>query len=436
MQDALKIAFIVPGSGNTFYCENCLRDCAAVKALRERGHDVVLVPMYLPLFADEEGLSGETPVFFGGINVYLQQKFSLFRKTPKWLDRLMDSRPLLGLAAERAGSTRAEGMGAMTLSMLNGMDGNQAKEVARLVDWLEQLSPRIVHFSNALLLGVVPELRRRLPRVRIVCSLQDEDTWLDALEPTYREHCYSRIAELAVQCNGLVAVSEHYAARMQSRIGIGRAALHIIPPGLDGAPYKPVNPATNPRRIGYLSRISELLGAGRLGEAFMQLAREPDMQDLELLYGGGSTGDDAEFMQRLQASFAEAGLNARVRFLRGLDLVERIELLSQLTVLCVPMSQGEAFGTFAVEALMMGVPVVLPDAGGFGEIVRETGGGVLYPADAADEPASTLGRLLRHPQRIRELGEKGRVKAIELYGAGREANELDQLYRSLSVDFE
>ena len=160
----MKIVHIVPGSGGTFYCENCMRDNALVKALRRMGHDVVMVPLYLPMFADDPELSEDVPVFFGGINVYLQQKLALFRKTPRWLDRLADARWILELAARKAGTTRAAGLGDMTLSMLRGADGNQAKELDRLIKWLaENERPDIVHLSNALLIGLAR-------RIRAVCG--------------------------------------------------------------------------------------------------------------------------------------------------------------------------------------------------------------------------------------------------------------------------
>ena len=100
----MKIVQIVPGSGGTFYCENCMRDSSLVKALRALGHDAMMVPLYLPIFMDDPDIADDVPVFFGGINVYLQQKLGFFRKTPRWLDRLFDSRWLLGLAAKQAGS--------------------------------------------------------------------------------------------------------------------------------------------------------------------------------------------------------------------------------------------------------------------------------------------------------------------------------------------
>ena len=45
----MRILKIIPGSGDGFLCENCLRDQALVAELRWAGHDVLLVPLYLPI---------------------------------------------------------------------------------------------------------------------------------------------------------------------------------------------------------------------------------------------------------------------------------------------------------------------------------------------------------------------------------------------------
>ncbi|MDT8392112.1 MAG: glycosyltransferase family 4 protein [Lentisphaeria bacterium] len=425
----LTIAFLVSGSGNTFYCENCLRDCAAVKALRARGHDVILVPLYLPLFADEEALAGETPVFFGGITVYLQQKFALFRKAPRWFDRLLNTRWILKWAARKAGSTRAYGMGQMTMSMLEGTAGAQAKEVARLADWLADLAPDVIHFSNALLLGAAPALKRRVPDAGIVCSLQDEDTWLDALDPPYDQTCLAKVGELARQCDAVVSVSPAYARQMGQRLALAETTLRVVEPGLDVDRYPAGEPSQSPRRIGFLSRISEKLGAGILVEAFIQLAGEPGFEDLEVVFGGGMTGDDTGFVRRLKKRLRKMKLEGRVQFAPGLTFEERLGLIKQLTVMCVPMSQGEAFGVFALESLLCGVPVVQPDAGGFRDLLRATGGGLLYDAESAAEPAASLRRVLNDPRLCRQLGQTGRRKAADLYSSNREAEKLEKVYR-------
>src|SRR5688500_2976409 len=88
----MKIAYITAGAAG-MVCGSCLRDNALAAALIAAGHEVHLIPIYTPTFTDEDNVS-ENRVFLGGINVYLQQHFGLFRKTPKFFDRLWDSLPL------------------------------------------------------------------------------------------------------------------------------------------------------------------------------------------------------------------------------------------------------------------------------------------------------------------------------------------------------
>ena len=92
----MKIVFLTPGTGS-YYCGACMRDNALARELHRAGDDVTMAPMYLPHTLDEEALPGSArvPVFFGGINVYLQQKVPLFRRTPAFVDRLLNSTGLL-----------------------------------------------------------------------------------------------------------------------------------------------------------------------------------------------------------------------------------------------------------------------------------------------------------------------------------------------------
>ncbi len=80
----MKITILTAGTGS-YYCGACMRDNSLARELIAMGHEAHLVPMYLPLQLDEERIDESTPVFFGGINVYLQQKYRLFRKLPRWM---------------------------------------------------------------------------------------------------------------------------------------------------------------------------------------------------------------------------------------------------------------------------------------------------------------------------------------------------------------
>ena len=103
----MRILFLTPGSGDQFYCENCLRDKAVLTALRRAGHDALSVPLYLPLMMEATRPAKRTGVFFGGLNVFLQQKLAFFRRSPRWVDRLLDAGWLLRILARRAGATEA-----------------------------------------------------------------------------------------------------------------------------------------------------------------------------------------------------------------------------------------------------------------------------------------------------------------------------------------
>jgi len=152
----MRIVQITPSAGDSFYCENCLRDAALAKAIIKLGHEGLMIPLYLPLSVDQTGSAGIAPIFFGGLNVYLQQKSAFFRKTPRWLDRLLDSPGLLRWIGRKAGMTSARDLGQTTISMLRGEQGRQIKELDRLVDWLDtrENRPDIICLSNILLAGL------------------------------------------------------------------------------------------------------------------------------------------------------------------------------------------------------------------------------------------------------------------------------------------
>ncbi len=94
----MKIAYITAGAAG-MYCGSCLHDNTLAGALTRRGHDVTLVPIYTPIRTDEEDVSIDR-VFYGAINVFLEQKSALFRHTPWLVDRLLNPARLLNWASK------------------------------------------------------------------------------------------------------------------------------------------------------------------------------------------------------------------------------------------------------------------------------------------------------------------------------------------------
>ena len=92
----MKIAYLAAGAAGR-YCGTCLHDNTLAAALTKLGVEILLVPTYTPLRTDEESVSLPR-VFFGGVNVYLQQKSALFRHTPWFFDSLLRFAATVGLA--------------------------------------------------------------------------------------------------------------------------------------------------------------------------------------------------------------------------------------------------------------------------------------------------------------------------------------------------
>src|SRR5262245_9969090 len=114
----MRIASITSGAAGMF-CGSCMRDNTLAAALVAQSHDALLIPTYTPIRTDEEDVS-QGRVFFGGINVYLEQKSGIFRHTPYWFDRLLNYPGFLRWVSKFAVSVRAEEVGDLTLSMLEG----------------------------------------------------------------------------------------------------------------------------------------------------------------------------------------------------------------------------------------------------------------------------------------------------------------------------
>ena len=404
----MKIVHVIPGSGGTFYCENCVRDASVVKALRGRGHDVIMVPMYLPLFGHDESEIGDSPLFFGGVNAYLQQHVGLFRMTPRWIDRIFDSNWILKKAASMAGSTRASGLEEMTLSMLRGEDGNQVKEVRRLIDWLnEEVKPDVVHLSNALLMGLAPALRHRTGAA-VVCTLQDEAPWIETMREPWLAKVWSAMEELAASVDGFIPVSNAYADEMRRRFPLESKRFHVVHTGIDLNDYPESIPDRSAPVLGYMARMSEASGLGDLAEAFLRIKGDPALAELRFRITGGSTHDDDGFLSSLRQRLADQVQTEYVDFIDDFELESRREFLGSLSVFSVPGVDQTAFGLSVLEALASGVPVVQPDVGAFSELVGITGGGVLYDPEDPEGLSRELSALLKDSERTRELGGRAR----------------------------
>lgn len=427
--DPIRVAYITAGAAGMF-CGSCIHDNTLVSALLAEGHDALLIPTYTPIRTDERDVS-QRRVFFGGINVYLQQKLALFRHTPWAFDRLLDANRLLRWVSRFAVKTQAQELGELIVSMLQGEHGHQSKEVAKLVSWLAaDVHPQVVNLSNVLLSGMVPELKDRVG-VPLLATLQGDDVFLEALPEPYGGEAMRMIKEHCRRIDGFITTSCYYADFMTGYLDIPRDRIHVVYPGLNLAGHGSRRAEANgtPFTVGYFARICPEKGLHILVDAMRLLWQSAGTPLCRLRVSGWLGQNDRPYFEELKQRVASDGFADRFEHVESPDHASKVKFLQSLDVLSVPTSYREPKGLYILEALANGVPVVQPRHGSFPELIEATGGGLLVNPDDPPDLARGLRQLLENQGHREELGRKGKEAVHRRFHAARMAEETVAVYR-------
>jgi glycosyltransferase involved in cell wall biosynthesis len=432
----MKIIQIRPSAGDSFYCENCMRDAALARAFIKLGHEGLSVPLYLPLPGEQSGSESISPIFFGGLNVYLQQKSAFFRRTPRWFDHLLDSPGLLRWIGRKAGMTSARVLGQTTISMLRGEEGRQTKELERLIEWLDtqENRPDVICLSNILLIGLAKSIKQRLD-VPVVCLLQDEDGFLDGLASPYSEQAWQIISQRSDDIDAFIGVSKYYTETMQHRLRLDPDRSYVVYTGISLEGYESHSTRSGIPTIGFLSRMCPDKGLDTLVEAFIEIKKNEKLKNAKLRIAGGKRSDDEAFLNKIRQNLRSYGVIDDVEFLPDFDLETRIAFLKGLSVLSVPEKQPVAYGLYVLEALAAGVPVIEPESGVFPELLEITGGGLLFEPNNPNALADAISSLLLDPDLAQRLGEKGRAAVSEKFNIEQTAEQMVRIYGQIAEKY-
>ncbi|MDG1481121.1 MAG: glycosyltransferase family 4 protein [Myxococcota bacterium] len=170
-----------------------------------------------------------------------------------------------------------------------------------------------------------------------------------------------------------IAVSRADAA-MHHKAGISAERVRLIPNGLDLGEFDPL-----PRRGSFRQRHG--LPQGPLVVYLGQISPRKGVEHLVAAFADGAPGGSTlvvagNDMGGLAAAQAALKPDSPVRFVGLLEGRERLELLADADVL-VYASTAEVFGLVPFEGLLCGAPVVVGDDCGCGELIAESGAGLL-----------------------------------------------------------
>lgn len=182
---------------------------------------------------------------------------------------------------------------------------------------------------------------------------------------------------------------------------------HFLPLAESTGPNEPaVSPTRRPYFL-FVGRLVKLKGAQTLIEAFRRYA------EADLLIAGDGIYEPE--LRRLAQGMPH------VRFLARVQPDDLRRLYRDAIALLVPALVYETFGLITLEALAQKTPVIARDLGAVAELVRDTGGGIIYKSE--DELLEAV-RLLQVNQPLRdELGTRGYETYVARYSEDRHVKD-------------
>ena len=400
-----------------------------LRAIRKvDGITATAIPLYLPPDITSSGEGLDKHVFFGAISMYIRDKIRLMRNMPSFLEKFLDMKAFLRLASHRAGTTRTTGLENLTLNMISGDNAFRKKEVNRLVKYLlEEGKPDVIHLSNALIIGLARQLKENL-NVRIVCSVLNEDDWIEEMVEPYRGLAWTMIGREASNVDSFITPSKYYRDLFIEKTGIGIENVHVVPLGFDPENNEIYRDTNHPPAIGYFSRINYSNGFDKLTDAFLELKKRDLIPGLTLNVCGGYTADDKPFIREQIRKIKSCGCQKSIKIYHEFHGGSKLEFFRDVDVISVPVRKYDGYGLYLLEANSSGIPVVQPATGAFPEIIKMTGGGVIYSPDTVEGLSAELLRILDNKVLRTELGNNGHRRVRDLLSLTKMSNGLSAIY--------
>lgn len=291
------------------------------------------------------------------------------------------------------------------------------------VAYLRRVKADLVH-THCSVPGVVGRLAARLAGVPVIMHTVHGFHFHD------QGHGFSHRLAIAV---------ERFVGRFtgtmlsQNRADLEQAVRHRIVPrerllyigngiDVDRFPVVPVrHDDTRTPVITCVARMEPVKNHDMLIDAVHLLHERGLAFELWLIGGGGGRA-------ALEARCLQLGLTSRVRFLGYRNDIPELLAQSDIGVLT---SLKEGIPRAALEAMVVGLPVVATRVNGTREVVRDADTGFLVEVGDAVAFADALERLLANPVLRAHMGERGRRVVLAEYDEADIVNNLEGIYREV-----
>lgn len=235
-----------------------------------------------------------------------------------------------------------------------------------------------------------------------------------------------------LRCADALASTSNAMARQTEKFIKPTRPIFITPFGVDTARFCPADKAdSDVITIGTVKTLEEKYGIEYLIRAFaMVCSKMPDKKLMLKIYGKGS------LLAKLRSLCAELGVADKVYFGGFIPNTEVPSALAGMDIVCVPsVLDSESFGVSAVEAMSCAVPVVVSDADGLKEVVRDGVTGFIVPRRDAAAMCEKLALLAGDAALRRRMGEAGRMHVLQNYSWEDNLRHMSDCLEKTLADF-
>jgi glycogen synthase len=142
------------------------------------------------------------------------------------------------------------------------------------------------------------------------------------------------------------------------------------------------------------------------------------------------TGDGPE-RANLELDAQRLGIAHRVTFAGWVPQENLDRQMALATMMIVPSRWREGFGLYAMEAALLGLPVIASRIGALPELIESGITGILVPPEDAAALRDAMLLLIQKPELRLRIGEAARKSAEERFASGAILDQYEALYRQL-----
>lgn len=258
-------------------------------------------------------------------------------------------------------------------------------------------------------------------RFKVVTTLHGTDITLVGTDPSFY-----RVTRYAMEeSDAVTAVSNWLKDATEREFELSRP-VRTIYNFLDMSQYRNISPRLcdlAPPEEKVIMHISNFRPVKRVTDIVRAFKKILDHVPARLVM----LGDGPERISAVGVA-RQLGITDRITYL---GVVENIETILPCADIVFQPSEHESFGLVPLEAMACGIPVVGTASGGITEVVTHGECGYLCEVGDIDAMARYAVELLTHPEQAREMGRKGRERAIQMFSKEMRVKEYEDLYKEL-----